>query len=72
MKRPGAWELPMGTPLREIIEEHAGGMRDGLQLCAPCCPAAPRRDFLPADDLDVKMDFDSLEKAGSRLGTGHA
>ena len=41
VKRPGLWELPMGTPMREILEEHAGGMRDGLQLSRTCCPAAP-------------------------------
>ena len=29
VKRPGLWELPMGTTIREILEEHAGGMRDG-------------------------------------------
>ncbi len=34
VKRPGWWELPMGTPMREIIEEHAGGMRDGFKLRA--------------------------------------
>ncbi len=32
VKRPGLWELPMGTPMREILEEHAGGMRDGLRF----------------------------------------
>ena len=29
VKRPGAWELPMGTTIRELLEEHAGGMREG-------------------------------------------
>ena len=38
VKRPGLWELPMGTTVREILEEHAGGMRDGVN-CAGCCPA---------------------------------
>ena len=32
VKRPGLWELPMGTTIREILEEHAGGMRDGYQF----------------------------------------
>ena len=32
VKKPGLWELPMGTPLREIIEDHAGGMQDGYVL----------------------------------------
>ena len=34
VQRPGAWELPMGTPLRELLEEHAGGMRAGRALRA--------------------------------------
>ena len=32
VKRPGLWELPMGTTVREILEEHAGGMRDGVKF----------------------------------------
>jgi NADH-quinone oxidoreductase subunit F len=67
--RPGAWELPMGTPLRELIEEHAGGMRPGFRLRA-LLPGGASTDFLTPEHLDVPMDFGSLEKAGSRLGTG--
>ena len=44
VKRPGLWELPMGTTIREILEEHAGGMRDGFAFAA-CFPAAPPRIF---------------------------
>ena len=69
VKRPGAWELPMGTPIGEIIAEHAGGMRAGYELRA-LQPGGASTDFLPADRLDLAMDFGSLEKAGSRLGTG--
>jgi len=69
VRRPGLWELPMGTPLREILEEHAGGMREGYQLRG-VLPGGASTDFLVADHLDVAMDFDSVEKAGSRLGTG--
>lgn len=69
VKRPGAWELPMGTPMREILEEHAGGMRDGLQFRG-VMPGGASTDFLVEEHLDVKMDFESLQKAGSRLGTG--
>ena len=32
VRKPGLWELPMGTPLREIILEHAGGMQEGYKL----------------------------------------
>jgi NADH-quinone oxidoreductase subunit F len=69
VKRPGAWELPMGTIIREIIEDHAGGMRDGYDLRA-LLPGGASTEFLPADKLDIAMDFAALEKAGSRVGTG--
>jgi NADH-quinone oxidoreductase subunit F len=71
VRRPGLWELPMGTPLREILEVHAGGMRDGYRLRG-VLPGGASTDFLVADHLDVAMDFDSVQKAGSRLGTGTA
>jgi NADH-quinone oxidoreductase subunit F len=69
VKKPGLWELPMGTTLREIIMEHAGGMADGTKLRG-MIPGGASTDFLTAEQLDVKMDFDSVAKAGSRLGTG--
>jgi NADH-quinone oxidoreductase subunit F len=69
VKKPGLWELPMGATIREILEEHAGGMRDGFTLRA-IIPGGASTEFLPADKLDVKMDFDSVKAAGSRLGTG--
>jgi NADH-quinone oxidoreductase subunit F len=69
VKRPGAWELPMGTPLREILEEHAGGMRDGYGFRG-LLPGGASTDFLVEEHLDLPMDFDSLTAAGSRLGTG--
>ena len=69
VKRPGLWELPMGTPIREILEEHAGGMRDGYRFRG-LLPGGASTDFLVEEHLDVPMDFDSMQKAGSRLGTG--
>jgi len=69
VKRPGAWELPMGTTLREILEEQAGGMREGLKLRG-VIPGGGSTDFLVEEHLDVKMDFDGPKQAGSRLGTG--
>jgi NADH-quinone oxidoreductase subunit F len=69
VKRPGAWELPMGTTIREILEEHAGGMREGYTFRG-LLPGGASTDFLVAEHLDVRMDFDSVQKAGSRLGTG--
>jgi NADH-quinone oxidoreductase subunit F len=69
VRRPGLWELPMGTPIREILEEHAGGMQDGYQLRG-FLPGGASTDFLLPEHLDVPMDFDAVAKAGSRLGTG--
>jgi NADH-quinone oxidoreductase subunit F len=69
VKKPGAWELPMGTTIRELIEEHAGGMQEGLSLRG-FIPGGASTDFLMPQHLDVKMDFDSVMKAGSRMGTG--
>jgi NADH-quinone oxidoreductase subunit F len=69
VKRPGLWELPMGAPAREIVFEHGGGMAEGRTLRA-FIPGGASTDFLSADQLDVRMDFDSVTKAGSRLGTG--
>lgn len=69
VKHPGAWELPMGTPLREILEEHAGGMREGFELRG-VLPGGASTSFMTADQLDTAMDYGAVEKAGSRLGTG--
>jgi NADH-quinone oxidoreductase subunit F len=69
VKRPGLWELPMGTTAREILEEHAGGMRDGYGFRA-LLPGGASTEFLLAEHLDVAMDFSAVQKAGSRLGTG--
>jgi NADH-quinone oxidoreductase subunit F len=69
VKRPGAWELPIGVTLRELLEEHAGGMKDGFTLKG-VLPGGASTDFLTIDHLDVKMDFASVAAAGSRLGTG--
>jgi NADH-quinone oxidoreductase subunit F len=69
LNKPGTWELPMGTTARELVEVHGGGMRGGLKLRG-WLPGGASTDFLTADHLDLPMDFDSIAKAGSRLGTG--
>lgn len=69
VKRPGLWELPMGTPIRAIFEEHAGGMLDGYQLRG-FLPGGASTDFLLPEHLDVVMDYEAVAKAGSRMGTG--
>lgn len=69
VKNPGCWELPMGTPIREIIEDYAGGMEDGFKLRG-FLPGGGSTDFLTNDHLDLAMDYDTIGKAGSRMGTG--
>ena len=71
VKRPGAWELPLGTTLRELIEEHAGGMQEGYAFRA-ALPGGASTDFVLPEHLDVPMDFASMRSTGSRLGTGTA
>ena len=69
VRKPGLWELPLGITMRELIEEHAGGMADGYSFRA-VLPGGASTDFLVEEHLDVKMDFPDVAKAGSRLGTG--
>lgn len=69
VKRPGLWELPMGVTLRELVEQHAGGMWDGYSFRG-ALPGGASTDFLVEEHLDVKMDYASVAAAGSRLGTG--
>ncbi len=66
---PGNYELPLGTPLREIIFKHAGGMKDNKPLKA-VIPGGSSVPVLTADEIDVKMDFDSVAAIGSLLGSG--
>ncbi len=69
VKTPDIWELPLGTSMREILEEHAGGMQDGYKFRG-ALPGGASTDFLVEEHLDIPMDFTSVTKAGSRLGTG--
>jgi NADH-quinone oxidoreductase subunit F len=69
VKKPGAWELPLGITVRELLEEHAGGMRDGLKFRG-ALPGGASTDFLVEEHLDLQMDFATIAQAGSRLGTG--
>ncbi len=69
VKRPGNYELPLGTPLSEIIFEHAGGMSSNRKLKA-IIPGGASTPVLTADQVDTPMAFETLERAGSQLGTG--
>jgi NADH-quinone oxidoreductase subunit F len=69
VKNPGTWELPLGITVRELLEEHAGGMLDGHKFRG-ALPGGASTDFLVEEHLDVKMDFSTVAAVGSRLGTG--
>jgi len=69
VERPGNYELPMGTPMRVLLEEHAGGVLDGKAIKA-WTPGGSSTPFLTGDHLDVGLDFESVMEAGSLLGTG--
>ena len=69
VERPGVFEVPMGTPMREVIFKHAGGIPGGRSLKA-FAPSGPSSGYLPASMLDVRLDFNALADAGSMLGSG--
>jgi NADH-quinone oxidoreductase subunit F len=68
VNRPGLYEAPVGVMLRELIEKHALGIRDGGKLKA-VIPGGISAKVLTADEIDVAMDFDSLMAAGSMAGS---
>jgi NADH-quinone oxidoreductase subunit F len=69
VERPGNYEVALGTPLRVLLEEHAGGVLGGRELKA-WTPGGSSTPFLTAEHLDVGLDFESIAAAGSLLGTG--
>ena len=69
MERPGVYELPLGTPLRHLVEECGGGLKDGKRIKA-ILPGGPSSGFLRPESLDVPLDHDSLREAGSSIGCG--
>ncbi|POZ62181.1 NADH-quinone oxidoreductase subunit NuoF [Chromobacterium alticapitis] len=69
VNRPGNYEIALGTPFSELLEM-AGGMRDGKKLKA-VIPGGSSAPVLPADIMmQCTMDYDSIAKAGSMLGSG--
>ncbi len=66
--RGGNYELPHGTTFRELIYEHGGGIPDGRELKA-IIPGGSSSPVLSADQVDLSMDFDTLQKAGTFLGS---
>jgi NADH-quinone oxidoreductase subunit F len=69
VERPGNYEIPLGTPFARLLEL-AGGMRGGRKLKA-CIPGGSSMPVLPGDVMmGCDMDYDSIAKAGSMLGSG--
>ncbi|MEL0069492.1 MAG: NADH-quinone oxidoreductase subunit NuoF [Betaproteobacteria bacterium] len=69
VEKPGNYEVKLGTPFRELLEM-AGGVRGGLKLKA-VIPGGSSMPVLPGDVmLETDMDYDSIAKAGSMLGSG--
>ncbi|GMV56220.1 MAG: NADH-quinone oxidoreductase subunit F [Betaproteobacteria bacterium] len=69
VNRPGNYEIPLGTPFVKLLEM-AGGMRAGRKLKA-CIPGGSSMPVLPGDVMmNCDMDYDSIAKAGSALGSG--
>ncbi len=69
VNRPGNYEVPMGTPFAELLEM-AGGVREGRRLKA-VIPGGSSAPVLPGEVMmDLTMDYDSIQQAGSMLGSG--
>ena len=69
IKNTGLVEIPMGTTLREVIEEIGGGVPNGKKFKA-AQTGGPSGGCLPAELIDTPIDFDTLVKAGSMMGSG--
>jgi bidirectional [NiFe] hydrogenase diaphorase subunit len=65
----GLIEVPMGITLREIVEEMGGGVPNGGQVKA-VQTGGPSGGCIPADQLDISVDYESLSAAGSMMGSG--
>ncbi len=69
LNKPGVYELAMGYNLKKMIYDVGGGIPNGRKLKA-VVPGGSSCPLLTADEIDLPMDFDSLMKAGSMLGSG--
>jgi NADH-quinone oxidoreductase subunit F len=69
VNKPGIYEIPLGMNMKEFIYGMAGGITAGKKLKA-VIPGGSSCPLLTADELDIPMDYDSVAKAGSMLGSG--
>ncbi len=70
VRQPGIYEVPMGTKFENLIyeERYGGGLRDGRKLLA-FAPSGPSSGYLPASMVDLPLDWNALQNAGSMLGS---
>ncbi|MDQ1410896.1 MAG: NADH-quinone oxidoreductase subunit [Acidobacteriaceae bacterium] len=69
VNKPGIYEIPLGMNMKEFIYGMAGGISGGKKLKA-VIPGGSSCPLLTADEIDIPMDYDSVAKAGSMLGSG--
>jgi len=69
VNKPGIYEVPLGFNMKRFIEEIAGGVPSGRKLKA-VIPGGSSCPLLKPDEIDIPMDYDSVAKAGSMLGSG--
>ena len=69
VEAPGVYCVPMGTTVSELVNDHAGGMKDGRPMKA-FCPGGASAPFLPASAADTPLEWSAMEAAGSMLGSG--
>jgi len=69
VNKPGIYEIPLGMNMKKFIYEMAGGIPNGKKLKA-VIPGGSSCPLLAADEIDLPMDYDSVAKAGSMLGSG--
>ncbi|GIK43694.1 MAG: NADH-quinone oxidoreductase subunit F [Chloroflexota bacterium] len=68
VNRPGNYELPLGTPIRYLIEECGGGIIDGKAVKG-ILPAGASSAIIGPDKLDTTMDYEAMAAAGTMLGS---
>ena len=69
VNKPGIYEIPLGMNMKKFIYEMAGGIPDGKKLKA-VIPGGSSCPIMSAEEIDIPMDYDSVAKAGSMLGSG--
>jgi NADH-quinone oxidoreductase subunit F len=69
VKRPGNYEVPLGMPLSQLLNEQCGGLREGVKVKA-VIPGGSSVPLLPASMLDTGLDFEAMVAAGTLLGSG--